>query len=94
MTTAELIEEIRQRAKLLPEEERRALAFELLDEDDDWQPDAELSATIAQRVAAIDAGTAKLLTLDQVDAFLAARRARLARTLTSARLRLRGLLRR
>jgi hypothetical protein len=74
--------------------ESGALAFELLDEDDDWQPDAELSATIAQRVAAIDAGTAKLLTLDQVDAFLAARRARLARTLTSARLRLRGLLRR
>ena len=76
MTTAELIEEIRQRAQQLPQAERRAIALELLDgldDSDKWEPSHAFVDEIDRRCAEIDRGEVKMLSLEEVDARVRAR---------------------
>jgi putative addiction module component (TIGR02574 family) len=61
-------DEIREMAMELPEKERGALAEELIESlgpDEGEEIDPELMAIIERRVAEIDAGTAKLIPVEE-----------------------------
>lgn len=63
-----LIDELSQKARLLPPEERVRLAEELLSTVQETAPDVEASweEEIRRRIAEIEAGTAKLVPADEV----------------------------
>jgi putative addiction module component (TIGR02574 family) len=66
-----LVEELSARAKTLPSHDRARLAEELLDSlhgDSDAEADAAWDLEIERRVAEIEAGTAKLVTAEDVHA--------------------------
>lgn len=76
MTTAELLEHLRAEAMKLPDEERRQLVASLqdsLDDDDDFELEPAYAAELEKRIAAIENGTATLLSLDEVRARMRAR---------------------
>ena len=77
MTTAEIMNEIRQRAMLLPEADRRLIALEILngvvDGDGAWEPSDAAVAALDRRCDAIDAGEEKLVSLQETDAIVRAR---------------------
>lgn len=63
-----LIDELSQKARLLPPEERVRLAEELLSTVQETSPDVETAweEEIRRRIAEVEAGTAKLVPADEV----------------------------
>jgi putative addiction module component (TIGR02574 family) len=63
-----LIDELSQKARLLPPEERVRLAEELLSTVQEIRPDVEAAweEEIRRRIAEVEAGTAKLVPADEV----------------------------
>jgi putative addiction module component (TIGR02574 family) len=63
-----LIDELSQKARLLPPEERVRLAEELLSTVQETHPDVEAAweEEIRRRIAEVEAGTAKLVPADEV----------------------------
>jgi len=75
MTTAELLEHLRQQAMQLPKKERLELAHELEDsvDDDDGDLHPAWRTELERRVAAVDAGTAEALPVDEAFADIRAK---------------------
>jgi putative addiction module component (TIGR02574 family) len=75
MTTAELLEHLRKQAMQLPKKERLALAHGLQDsvDDDDGDLHPAWTAEIERRVAAVEAGTADALPVDEAFADIRAK---------------------
>lgn len=63
-----VIDELSQKARLLPPEERVRLAEELLSTVQETRPDVEAAweEEIRRRIAEVEAGTAKLVPADEV----------------------------